>query len=72
LKAFYGMLIASLVFYNKLRKDLESIGFKVNPDDPCVVNRTIKGKQHTVTWHAVDDLKSSHVDPKVNDDFLKW
>jgi hypothetical protein len=24
-----------------------------------------------VTWH-VDDLKSSHVDPKVNDEFLKW
>jgi hypothetical protein len=24
-----------------------------------------------VTWH-VDDLKSSHVDPKVNNDFLLW
>jgi hypothetical protein len=27
--------------------------------------------QHTVTWH-VDDLKSSHVDSKVNDEFLVW
>ena len=31
----------------------------------------INGKQHTISWH-VDDLKSSHVDPKVNDDFHKW
>ena len=31
----------------------------------------INGNQHTVTWH-VDDLKSSHVDPKVNDQFLSW
>ena len=28
-------------------------------------------KQHTITWH-VDDLKSSHVDPKVKDEFHKW
>ena len=27
--------------------------------------------QHTVPWH-VDALKSSNVNPKVNDDFLKW
>ena len=36
-------------------------------------NRIAKGtgKQQTVCFH-VDDLKSSHVDPKVNDKFLKW
>lgn len=28
-------------------------------------------KQHTITWH-VDDLKSSHQDKKVNDEFAKW
>ena len=71
LKALYGMLQASLLFYKKLKKDLESIGFKINPYDPCVANRMINGKQHTVTWH-VDDLKSSHIDKKVNDDFLLW
>ena len=31
----------------------------------------VNGKKHTVAWH-VDDLKSSHVDPKVNDNFHKW
>jgi Reverse transcriptase (RNA-dependent DNA polymerase) len=62
LKAVYGTLQAALLFYKKLKKDLESIGFKINPYDPCVANRTVKGKQHTVTWH-VDNLKSSHEDP---------
>ena len=37
----------------------------------CVVDRIIDGKQHTITWH-VDDVKSSHEDSKVNDEFLDW
>jgi hypothetical protein len=71
LKALYGMIIASILYYKKFRKDIEAIGFEVNPYDICVANRLVGGKQHTVTWH-VDDLKSSHVDPKVNDDFAQW
>jgi hypothetical protein len=70
-KALYGMLQSSLLYYKKFRADIESIGFIVNPYDPCVANRMADGKQHTVTWH-VDDLKSSHVNSKVNDEFLKW
>jgi len=31
----------------------------------------MRSTQHTVVFH-VDDLKSSHKDPKVNDDFAKW
>jgi hypothetical protein len=31
----------------------------------------IKGSRHTVTWH-IDDLKSSHINPKVNNRFLEW
>ena len=31
----------------------------------------VGGKQHNVRFH-VDDLMSSHADPKVNDDFLVW
>jgi hypothetical protein len=37
----------------------------VNPYDIFVA------KQHTVKWH-VDDLKSIHVDPMVNDKFQVW
>jgi hypothetical protein len=31
----------------------------------------VNGNQHTVTWH-VNDLKSSHIESKVNDKFLPW
>ena len=65
------MLKSAFLFYKKLRKDLESIGFMVNPYDPCVANHMVNGKQQTVVWH-VDDLKSSQVDPKVNDKFIDW
>ena len=71
IKAIYGMLQSALLFYKKLRKDLESIGFKVNPYDPCIANRMVDGKQQTVTWH-VDDLKISHKSAKVNDRLLSW
>jgi hypothetical protein len=71
LKALYGMLISSILYYKKFRKDIESIGFEVNIYDICVANRKVSGKQQTVTWH-VDDLKSSHVDSRVNDNFAQW
>jgi hypothetical protein len=45
-KALYGMLHSLLLCY---RKDIESIGFKVNPYDPCVAHQMIKGKQHSYT-----------------------
>ena len=71
LRAIYGMLKSAMLFYNKIKKDLEGQGFKFNPYDPCVANKMVNGKQQTVTIH-VDDLKVSHVDPKVNDQFIKW
>ena len=37
-KALYRMLQSSLLYYKKFRKDLEGIGFVVNPYDPCVAN----------------------------------
>ena len=71
LRALYGMLVAALLWYRKFRDDLESQGFVFNPYDPCVANRWVDHKRHTVRFH-VDDLMSSHIDPKVNDKFLVW
>ena len=48
-KAFYGMLKSALLFYKKLRKDLEEIGFVVNPYDACIANKIINGHRITVT-----------------------
>ena len=59
LKALYGMLIALLLFYWKLIKGMEAIGFKVNHDYPWVANKMIWNKQMTITWH-VYDFKVSH------------
>jgi hypothetical protein len=71
LRAIYGMLQASLLWYNKFRKDLEGYGFKFNPYDPCVANKTVNNAQHTIRFH-VDDLMSSHRDPAVNSKFEEW
>jgi len=60
-KAIYGLLRSALLFYRKLRSELEDYGFVINPYDPCVANKMVNGKQMTVVWH-VDDLKVSHVD----------
>ena len=65
LKALYGTLKAALLFWKLLSKKLVLWGFEINPYDWCVANTTIDGKQCTILWH-VDDLKISHVDPKVN------
>ena len=57
--------------YCKLTKPLLSYGFELNPHEPCVANKIVNSHQLTVFWH-VDDLKSSHINPKVNDEFLQW
>ena len=38
LMAIYGMLESALLWYKKLRKDLEHIGFIFNPYDACIAN----------------------------------
>jgi hypothetical protein len=60
-----------LLYYQRFVKDLKSIGFQVNPYDPCVANKTVKGKQLTVVWH-VDDLKVSHKRPWVVTKMADW
>ena len=71
LKAIYGMLQASLLWYQELSKRLKEIGLIFNPYDSCVCNQVVKGKQHTVRFH-VDDILSSHEDAKANDEFHQW
>ena len=66
-----GCCIAAYYFIEKFVKDLKSYGFELNPYDPCVANKMVDGKQLTICWH-VDDLKASHEDSKVIDDFIQW
>ena len=60
-KALYSMLRAALLFYKRLRSDLDNMGFEVNPYNPCVTNKMVNGHHMTIFWH-VDDLKMSHKD----------
>ena len=55
----------------KLRNDINKIGFKVNPYDPCVANMQVNDDQITLTWH-VDDMKISHINPNVIESFIYW
>ena len=42
-EALYGILRAALLFYKRLRSDLENMGFEVNPYDPCIANKMVNG-----------------------------
>jgi Reverse transcriptase (RNA-dependent DNA polymerase) len=55
-KALCGTLQAALLFWRDLSSKLTNLGFRLNPYDSCVANKTINGKQCTVLWH-VDDFK---------------
>ena len=68
--AIYGTLKAALLFYKKLRKDLEKMGFEFNRYDPCVANRYENNVQQTVVFH-VDDMKISCIDKKENDKIIQ-
>ena len=59
--ALYGMLRSALLFYKRLRSDLEDRGFVVNPYDLCAANNMVDGAEMTMCWH-VDNLKISHKD----------
>lgn len=71
LKAIYGMLASALLFYKKFASDLRRYGFVLNPYDPCVANKMVHDTQMTVSWH-VDDLKVSHKEKKMVDEFIEW
>ena len=47
LKAMYRLLRSALLFYLKLRGELEEFGFKMNEYDPCIANKMVNGKQMT-------------------------
>jgi len=66
LNALYGMMVASLLYYQKFTNSLREYRYKVNPYDPCVWNKEIDGKQCTICFH-VDNCKISHISGEVID-----
>ena len=68
-KGVYGTLEAPLLFWAKLSKILEEMGYQRNEYDWCVMNNIIDDKQCTTLLH-VCDLKTSNVDPAVISNIL--
>merc|ERR1712232_698096 len=56
LRALYGCLKSSRLFWQKLTNDLKQMDFEVNPYDTRMANKIIDGSQMTIIWY-VDDLK---------------
>ena len=68
-KALYGCMKSAIIWYNTFSTTLKDLGFRINPYDPCIANKTINGHQCTIAWY-VDDNKISHRDPKVVDSII--
>jgi hypothetical protein len=64
LKALYGCVQSALLWYELFSGTLKGMGFKLNPYDTCIANKTTDKKQCTIAWY-VDDTKISHVDDNV-------
>ncbi len=47
-KALYGMMKSALLLYQKLVLELKSMGFVINPYDPCIANKIGDGHQLTL------------------------
>ncbi len=60
----------ALLFWKNLSGRLKRWDFILNPCDSCVANKNINGTQCTTLWQ-VNDLKISHIDPKVVDHIIE-
>ena len=65
MKALYGCMDSTLLWYDIYSKTLKSQGFLINAYGRCIENSTIQDKQCTIVWYA-DDNKVSHIDEEVN------
>ena len=70
IKALYGTLQATLLFWHRLSGKLVDWGFTINAYNWCVANKLIRGSQCTIIWH-IDNLKSSHTSPTAVDEVIR-
>ena len=71
LKALHGLLKSALSLHKKFVKEINEIGFELNPCDPCSANTLVNCEQQTMSWHA-DNVKASHVDSEVDNKFIQF
>ena len=64
-KVIYGCVQSALLWYKLFYSHLRKLGFELNLYNPCIATKMINGKQCTIAWWYVDDMKISHVDANV-------
>jgi histone deacetylase 1/2 len=68
-KALYGCIESAKLWYAEISKTFRSIGYKCNPKDICVFNKTVAGVQCTITLH-VDDLMVTSITETMIDEVM--
>lgn len=71
LQEIYEMLVASLLWYRTLCKNLKEINFVFNNYDPCVTNRVINTHQQTIQIN-VEDILVLYKEANINSDSIRW
>ena len=66
-KALYGCVQSAGLWYEKVKSELESMGYVVNPLDPCVFN-LVRGEVRTTLGIHVDDIFASSTSEEALDD----
>ena len=69
LRTLYGYIKSSLLSHSLYNETLEEEGYKLNPYNYCIANKTISYKQSTIAWYIAIN-RASHVNPKVVEDLL--
>ena len=64
----YRIMKPEILFYKDF---VTTIGFKINPYDPCVIKKLVNGKKMTVVWH-IGNFKVSHERKKIVTRMAKW
>ena len=64
IRAIYGCIQSSLLWYELYTETLMKEGFVLNSYDKCIATKVINGKQCTLGFY-VDDNKLSHVEEGV-------
>ena len=68
-KALYGCVQSSLVWYNTLTEKLKALGFSVNDQDVCVMNKIDnQGNQVTIVIHVDDIMLTAKDDEAVEEE----
>ena len=70
-KALYGCVESAKLWYDHIANTLQTQGFKPNPIDICVFNKTVDGSQVTVCIH-VDDLMVTSVNKIACNELLQY